>query len=48
MKSSQSMADAMKGVTKAMRQMNRQMSLPAIQKIMQEFELSSDARVHNK
>ncbi|KAH7441738.1 hypothetical protein KP509_03G051700 [Ceratopteris richardii] len=42
MKSTQSMAEAMKGVTKAMRQMNRRMSLPAIQKIMQEFERQNE------
>ncbi|KAH7283274.1 hypothetical protein KP509_35G069800 [Ceratopteris richardii] len=42
LKSTQSMAEAMKGVTKAMRQMNKQMSLPAIQKIMQEFERQNE------
>lgn len=42
LKSTQSMAEAMKGVTKAMRQMNKQMSLPAIQKIMQEFEMQNE------
>ncbi|KAI5060878.1 hypothetical protein GOP47_0023383 [Adiantum capillus-veneris] len=42
LKSTQSMAEAMKGVTKAMRQMNRQMSLLAIQRIMQEFERQNE------
>ncbi|MCO5597713.1 hypothetical protein L7F22_051794 [Adiantum nelumboides] len=42
LKSTHSMAEAMKGVTKAMRQMNRQMSLPAIQRIMQEFERQNE------
>lgn len=42
LKSTQSMADAMKGVTKAMRQMNKQMNLPALQKIMQEFERQNE------
>jgi len=32
----------MKGVTKAMGQMNRQMNLPALQKIMQEFEMQNE------
>lgn len=32
------MAEAMKGVTKAMGRMNRQMNLPGLQKIMMEFE----------
>ena len=31
------MADAMKGVTKAMIRMNKQISLPGLQKIMNEF-----------
>ena len=31
----------MKGVTKAMMNMNKQMKLPEIQKIMQEFEKQS-------
>lgn len=42
MKANQSMADAMKGVTKAMKQMNKRINLPAIQKIMQEFEQESE------
>lgn len=32
----------MKGVTKAMGQMNRQMNLPSLQKIMQEFERQNE------
>lgn len=36
------MAEAMKGVTKAMGQMNRQMNLPALQKIMMEFERQNE------
>lgn len=42
MKSSQTMSDAMKGVTKAMRQMNSKINLPQIQKIMMDFEKESD------
>merc|ERR1719385_578366 len=42
LKSQNSMAQAMKGVTKAMMSMNRQMKLPEIQKIMQEFENQSE------
>ncbi|PIN19854.1 hypothetical protein CDL12_07477 [Handroanthus impetiginosus] len=36
------MGEAMKGVTKAMGQMNRQMNLPSLQKIMQEFEMQNE------
>ena len=36
------MAEAMKGVTKAMQSMNKQLKLPQIQKIMQEFEKQSE------
>lgn len=36
------MAEAMKGVTKAMQRMNKSMKLPQIQKIMQEFEKQSE------
>lgn len=36
------MADAMKGVTKAMKSMNRQINMPAIQKIMMDFERESE------
>merc|ERR1712183_382164 len=42
LKSQNSMAQAMKGVTKAMMRMNKQMKLPEIQKIMQEFEKQSE------
>ncbi|XP_068669052.1 vacuolar protein sorting-associated protein 2 homolog 1-like [Aristolochia californica] len=42
LKSTQAMGDAMKGVTKAMGQMNRQMNLPALQKIMMEFERQNE------
>merc|ERR1719420_2210375 len=45
LKSQNAMAQAMKGVTKAMMNMNKQMKLPEIQKIMQEFEKESDAIV---
>jgi len=40
--SHQTMAEAMKGVTKAMIVMNRQMNLPAMQRIMMEFEKQSE------
>lgn len=36
------MAQAMRGVTKAMRSMNKQLNLPQIQKIMMEFERQSE------
>jgi charged multivesicular body protein 2A len=42
LKSTQSMAEAMRGVTKAMMVMNRQMNLPAMQKIMMEFEQQTE------
>ncbi|XP_037087245.1 LOW QUALITY PROTEIN: charged multivesicular body protein 2a-like [Pollicipes pollicipes] len=42
LKSQNSMAQAMKGVTKAMSTMNRQLKLPEIQKIMMEFEKQSE------
>lgn len=42
LKSTQAMGDAMKGVTKAMSQMNRQLNLPGLQKIMQEFERQNE------
>ncbi|CAH8367441.1 unnamed protein product [Eruca vesicaria subsp. sativa] len=38
LKSTQAMGEAMKGVTKVMGQMNRQVTLPSLRKIMQEFE----------
>lgn len=41
LKSNHAMAQAMKGVTKAMGTMNKKMNLPEIQKIMQEFEKQS-------
>ncbi|KAL0273279.1 UNVERIFIED_CONTAM: hypothetical protein PYX00_005988 [Menopon gallinae] len=42
LKSQSAMAQAMRGVTRAMQNMNRQMNLPQIQKIMQEFEKQSE------
>jgi len=42
LKSQSAMAEAMKGVTKAMTTMNKQLKLPQIQKIMQEFEKQSE------
>merc|ERR1719389_379133 len=42
MQSSASMAQAMKGVTKAMGAMNRKMNLPQISQIMQEFEKQNE------
>lgn len=42
LKSNNAMAQAMKGVTKAMMTMNRQLKLPQIQKIMMEFEKQSE------
>lgn len=42
LKSQNAMAQAMKGVTKAMGSMNKQMKLPEIQKIMMEFEKQSE------
>merc|ERR1712080_366944 len=42
LKSQAAMANAMKGVTKAMCNMNKQMKLPEIQKIMMEFEKQSE------
>eukprot|EP00730_Choanoeca_flexa_P016990 TRINITY_DN8121_c0_g2_i2.p2 TRINITY_DN8121_c0_g2~~TRINITY_DN8121_c0_g2_i2.p2 ORF type:complete len:211 (+),score=77.04 TRINITY_DN8121_c0_g2_i2:1929-2561(+) len=42
LKSTNSMAKAMSGVTKAMGRMNAQMNMPAIQKIMMEFEKQSE------
>ncbi|KAI8924174.1 Snf7 family [Entophlyctis helioformis] len=41
LRSTQQMADAMKGVTKAMRSMNGQINLPQITKIMMDFERES-------
>ncbi|KAF2368308.1 Snf7 family [Trinorchestia longiramus] len=42
LKSQNSMAQAMKGVTKAMMSMNKQLQLPQIQHIMQEFEKQTE------
>jgi len=42
LKASQSMADAMKGVTKALTGMNGQLSLPEIQKTLREFERQNE------
>ncbi|XP_050234545.1 vacuolar protein sorting-associated protein 2 homolog 1-like [Mercurialis annua] len=42
LKSTNAMGEAMKGVTKAMGQMNRQMNLPSLQKIMMEFERQNE------
>ena len=41
-RSSQQMADAMKGVTKALTSMNRGVNLPQISKIMMEFEREAE------
>ncbi|GAA5880197.1 hypothetical protein JCM3774_006083 [Rhodotorula dairenensis] len=41
MRSNQQMAEAMKGATRAMSMMSRQMNLPQIQRILQEFERES-------
>ncbi|KAF0457893.1 charged multivesicular body protein 2a [Gigaspora margarita] len=42
LRSNQQMSEAMRGATKAMKSMNRQMNLPAMQKIMMEFEKESE------
>ncbi|KAL5469528.1 hypothetical protein EMCRGX_G030793 [Ephydatia muelleri] len=42
LKSQAAMANAMKGVTKALKTMNRRMNLPNLQKIMMEFERESE------
>lgn len=42
LKSTQAMADAMKGATKAMGLMNKRMNLPAIQAVMREFEKQNE------
>ncbi|KAK4528219.1 hypothetical protein GAYE_SCF53G6154 [Galdieria yellowstonensis] len=42
MRSNEVMAKAMAGVVKAMRQMNRQMNLPEMQKILMEFEKQNE------
>ncbi|KAK7874451.1 hypothetical protein R5R35_001543 [Gryllus longicercus] len=42
LRSQNAMAEAMKGVTRAMQNMNRQLNLPQIQRILQEFEKQSE------
>lgn len=42
LKSQNTMAQAMKGVTKAMQSMNRQLNMPQIQKILMDFEKQSE------
>lgn len=42
LKSTQAMADAMRGATKAMGAMNKRMSIPALTKIMREFEKQNE------
>lgn len=42
LRSQNAMATAMRGVTRAMQSMNRQLNLPQIQKILQEFEKQSE------
>ncbi|XP_014783653.1 charged multivesicular body protein 2a [Octopus bimaculoides] len=42
LRSNNAMAQAMKGVTRAMQTMNKQLKLPQIQKIMMEFEKQSE------
>lgn len=42
LKSQNTMAQAMKGVSRAMMNMNRQMNLPQIQQILHEFEKQSE------
>ena len=42
LKSSQAMADAMRGVTKAMKSMNTRLSLPSLQNILKEFERQNE------
>lgn len=42
LRSQNAMAQAMKGVTRAMQSMNRQLNMPQIQRILQEFEKQSE------
>ena len=42
MKSTHAMTDAMKGASRAMVRMNKQMNMPQIQKIMREFAMESE------
>ncbi|KCV67871.1 hypothetical protein H696_05601 [Fonticula alba] len=48
MRSTQAMAQAMGGVTKAMRSLNNNLKMPAIQKIMQDFERESEMMSHKE
>ena len=47
MRSQSAMAKAMKGVTKAMSQMNAKMNLPQLQKIMMDFEREVSSKIHS-
>ena len=42
LKSTQAMADAMRGVTRAMASMNKQLNLPSLNNIMREFERQNE------
>ena len=42
LKSTQAMADAMRGVTRAMSSMNKQLNLPSLNNIMREFERENE------
>eukprot|EP01025_Chloroclados_australasicus_P050934 TRINITY_DN59219_c0_g1_i1.p2 TRINITY_DN59219_c0_g1~~TRINITY_DN59219_c0_g1_i1.p2 ORF type:complete len:231 (-),score=42.34 TRINITY_DN59219_c0_g1_i1:352-1044(-) len=42
LKSTQAMADSMRGATKAMKAMNKRLNLPALQQIMRQFELQNE------
>lgn len=42
LKSTQAMADAMRGVTRAMSSMNKQLNLPSLNSIMREFERENE------
>lgn len=42
LQSTQAMAEAMRGATRAMGVMNRQMNLPAMQRILMNFEMQSE------
>ena len=42
LKSSQAMADAMRGVTTAMKSMNTKLNLPSLQNILKEFERQNE------
>ena len=45
LKSTQAMADAMRGVTRAMSSMNKQLNLPSLNNIMKEFERQNEKMV---